>query len=429
MNALRIATFRVNVTPPPGSPLCAGLVAPVRAVADPLFAIGMVLLGDEAPIVLCAVDWCEVDNEAHLFWQSELARAAGTTADRVALHTVHQHNAPIVDLAAEELVSAAADLPHMMDVAHFRSCVAATAAAARGAMTRARRVDGVAIGTAVVKEVASARRILGEDGTVRLTRWSSSKEPELQQAPEGLIDPVLRTATFLDAGIPLVSLHFYATHPMSYYGDGIVTADFAGLARERRCAETPGCEHLYFNGCGGDITAGKYNEGTPESRIRLTDRIHAALVQSESAAQLQPLTAVSWRSLPMTLPPRRDLVPDVLLSAIKDRERTAGERLTAALRLTYLQRLARPSTASCLGLGADAGIVFLPGEAFIEYQLFAARQRPTDFTAVAAYGDTGAGYIPLARSFAEGGYEIGASSVSEDSEEIMKRTIRTLLSS
>ncbi len=280
MSAPRIATFRVEVTPPVGSPLCAGRVAPVKAVADPLFAIGLVLLGDEAPVVLCAVDWCEIDNDAHLAWQAELARAVGTTTDRVALHTVHQHNAPIVDLAAQELVEAAGDLAPLMDVAHFRSCVASTAEAARGALSRATLVDGVAFGSAVVREVASARRILGEDGTVRLTRWSSAQEIELQEAPEGLIDPLLRTVMFLHDGRPLAALHFYATHPMSYYGDGVVTADFAGLARERRSAETPGCEHLYLNGCGGDITAGKYNEGTPQSRAR-SDRSHSLRARAE----------------------------------------------------------------------------------------------------------------------------------------------------
>ncbi len=268
MGTLRIATFRAEVTPPIGSPLCAGMVAPARRIADPLLAIGAIILGDDAPIVICAVDWCEVNDDAHAAWRDELARALDTLPERVALHTVHQHNAPIVDLEAQRLLEGAAGLSPLMDVEHFRACVAGTAEAARKARVQTRPVSGVALGKAIVREVASARRILGDDGKVRLTRWSSAPEPELRAEPEGTIDPELRTIAFLDDDGPVVCLHFYATHPMSYYGDGVVTADFAGLARERRRGETPGCEHIYLNGCGGDITAGKYNEGTPESRVR-----------------------------------------------------------------------------------------------------------------------------------------------------------------
>jgi len=44
-------------------------------------------------------------------------------------------------------------------------------------------------------------------------------------------------------------------------------------------------------------------------------------------------------------------------------------------------------------------------ESFIEYQLFAQQQLPGAFVATASYGDGPPGYIPLERSFAEGGYE------------------------
>ena len=62
MARFRIAVFRGDVTPPIGHPLCGGWVRPAVAVEDPLFALGVVLLGEDAPVVLCALDWCEISN-------------------------------------------------------------------------------------------------------------------------------------------------------------------------------------------------------------------------------------------------------------------------------------------------------------------------------------------------------------------------------
>jgi hypothetical protein len=65
MPALHLATFSSDLTPPVGHPLCGGWIEPVRAVDDPLRDLGVVLLGMGQPVVLCAVDWCGLRNEAH----------------------------------------------------------------------------------------------------------------------------------------------------------------------------------------------------------------------------------------------------------------------------------------------------------------------------------------------------------------------------
>ena len=55
-DSLRLATFRADVTPPVGAPLCGGLVKPVVGVSEPLLALGVVILSDDKPVVLCAVE-------------------------------------------------------------------------------------------------------------------------------------------------------------------------------------------------------------------------------------------------------------------------------------------------------------------------------------------------------------------------------------
>ena len=87
--SLHIAPFKFDVTPPLGHSCCGGWIKPIEVVDDTLEAIGVVLLGAGKPIVLCAVDWTGLLNEAHVEWRTALAQAAGTTPDRVAVHCVH----------------------------------------------------------------------------------------------------------------------------------------------------------------------------------------------------------------------------------------------------------------------------------------------------------------------------------------------------
>ena len=58
-DALRVGVFRVDVSPPLGSPVA---YAPARKIEDPLSARGIVLLGAGEPIVLCAVDSIGIGN-------------------------------------------------------------------------------------------------------------------------------------------------------------------------------------------------------------------------------------------------------------------------------------------------------------------------------------------------------------------------------
>src|SRR4051794_6546688 len=99
---LRIGVFHVDVTPPLGTPLCDALCKPAKEVVDPLHARGVVLLSAQQPIVLCAVDWVGVGNSGYDTFRAELARAAGTTRERVAVHCLHQHDAPGCDFQADE---------------------------------------------------------------------------------------------------------------------------------------------------------------------------------------------------------------------------------------------------------------------------------------------------------------------------------------
>src|SRR5204863_1225748 len=119
---------------------------------------------------------------------------------------------------------------------------------------------------AKVEKVASNRRYFDEDGKLHFNRTSASRDPKARTAAEGTIDPLLKTVSFWNGDTPLLGLSAYALHPMSYYGKGGVSADFVGMARKRRQADTPGTVQIYASGCSGNVTAGKYNDGDPDNR-------------------------------------------------------------------------------------------------------------------------------------------------------------------
>jgi len=419
--AVQIAPFRADVTPPIGAPLCGGLVKPAVGVSEPLLALGVVLLGDEKPVVLCAIDFCEIRGADHIHWREVLAKAAGTSAERVALHSLHQHNAPLVDNAAQKI------LPEIgiLDSAATEKALAGVAASIEVALKTPQPVTHISTGEAKVLEVAGNRRVQVIDGKVGKMRGSGSKDPVLRALPEGLIDPLLKTVSFWKGEKKLAALHYYATHPMSYYGDGIVSHDFAGIAREKRTQEE-GVPHIYFTGCGGNIGAGKYNDGTPPMRPLLAGRIHAAMVESETNAKRVPLTEIEWRHVPIVLQPDPEFPEERMLKVMQNTSTSSSQRISAALRIGFI-RHREPIPFTSLHLGDDVCLVHLPGESFVEYQLFAQQQRPGGFVCTASYGDGVTGYIPLEQSFVEGGYEPSQAYAAPNSEKVIKQTLSDLL--
>ena len=427
-SALRLATFRANVTPPIGAPLCGGLVKPVEGITDPLLSLGVVILGADKPIVLCAMDWCEIRATDHNAWRARLAKAAGTTPERVALQSLHQHNAPIADMDAAKLCADAPSPLKVIDQAWAHKALEGIASAIQEAINKAQPLTHVSHGEAKVSQVASNRRVMGSNGRVAFVRTSATANPKVREAPEGLIDPMLKTISLWNGEKKLATLHYYATHPMSYYGDGLVSSDFAGLAREQRTKED-GVPHIYFTGCGGNVTAGKYNDGDHANRALLTERMHKGMIESEAHQERVPVGKVQWHVKPVLLPSNPEFKPDELQALINNDKATNPARISAALKLSYIRHVATkvPIQFTSLDFGNHVRLLHLPGESFVEYQLFAQQQAPNDFVATASYGDGGPGYIPLEHSFEEGGYEPTQAYAAPGSEKLMKDTIAELL--
>ena len=430
---LSIAAFKIDATPPLGSPLCDALVKPASAVDDPLSARGLVLIpSGQQPIVLVAVDWVGIGNGGHREWRRALAEAAGTRPERVAVHTLHQHDAPGCDFDAEQLAAEHGLGGKIFDPKFAHAAIDRAAGALRDALARLQPVTHIGAGQGRVEKVASTRRCLGPDGKVQFVRYTACTDPKVRDYPEGTIDPMVKAVSFWNVDEPLAVLTYYATHPQSYYGQGRVSADFPGLARSQREAALPGPMHVHFNGAGGNLGAGKYNDGSPANRAVLAGRLAAGMASAWAATERFPVADVDvqWDTRDVALPPAPHLDEDSLLAVIDDASAPELERVVAVRHLTWLRRCREGGTISISRLRiGKVDLLHLPGELFVEYQLEAQRLRPDRFVAMAGYGDYGTAYIGTAISYAQGGYETAPNSsfVAPEVEGMLMQAIAQLL--
>lgn len=428
---LRLARFDIDVTPPIGSMMA---YDPVRALGElSLRARGIVLIGSGEPIVLCAIDWIGISNEAHDAFRAALARGAGTSAARVTVHTVHQHDAPRCDFTAEALLhqAGATDLSGY-EGSFAREVLPRLQAAVSNSMPLSVAVTAVGFGVAEVHEVASNRRIQDDSGKVVGVRFTATRDAALRAAPIGVVDPMLRLIGFWADDKLVAACTYFACHPQSYYRTGIPSVDFPGIARFMLGQDFPDTLFVHFNGAGGNIGAGKFNDGAPPVRMQLANRLAQAMRQAREQADAarQPVIAsdIRWLSRPIQLPPGEHLQEQTLRPPLQERNwRAAGGRPD---QLAYLIRYQQGHTidVTCLGI-KNIGMLHLPGELFVEYQLAAQAMRPNVQVALAAYGDYAPGYIGTAVAYGQGGYETGpaASKVSPAAELILLDAMQALL--
>lgn len=427
---LRVARFDLDVTPPIGNQMAYDTAINTWDLG--LRARGLVLFGSGKPIVLAAFDWIGIANEGHDAFREAIADAAGTTMDRVAVHTLHQHDAPDCDFGAESILKEAglSALSYQGDFA--RQTLGRLRTAVAHCLTNTVPITHLGLGKAEVYKVASNRRIMGPDGKVRAVRYTSCPDPDLRAEPEGVIDPMLSMVSLWNTNQPVAILTYYAVHPQSYYRTGIPNPDFPGIARFLRQLAIPEALHVHFNGAGGNLGAGKYNDGSKTNRLVLAERLAEAMRRAWDSTTRQEIQAkdVAWSIEPVLLPPATHLNEKDLRGRMLAKD--AAFFLTGgASKLAWLRRCQTGHTipVTCLALG-PARILHLPGELFVEYQLAAKAARPDLFVAMSAYGDYGPGYIGTAVAYEEGGYETGrdSSNVAPGVEAVLMTAIRRLLS-
>jgi len=402
----KLASFSADVTIPIGHRCMGVLPTKSKKIVDRLYVHGFVLLGGGKPIVFTAVDWCEIRNGAYDQWRDALAKAAGTVRQRVLVSSLHQHDAPVTDSGAARLLRDQGLKNELYDERFHADTIKRVSAALKISLRSAKLVTHLGLGQAKVKQIASNRRVILANGRVSYGRSSSAGRSKFhREAADGLIDPYLKTISFWNGKKPLLAMHSYATHPMSYYGRGEVTSDFVGLARERRQRDDFSVKQVYFSGCSGDVTAGKYNDGSHDRRLILVKRLYQGMVAAWKNTKLVPLSTIGFRNTQLDLEfhPSPKLTKKSLQSRLRNKKLKVETRILAAMGLSSRLRVAARQKIDfpCVDLGA-AQIILFPGESFVGYQLMAQKMRPKSFVFSIGYGECWPGYIPTKSNFDDG---------------------------
>ncbi len=427
---LKMARFTCEVNPPLGHPCMGGGISPVKRYEDPLEARGVVLSWDnEKPVVLVSVDWCEIRHTAHDAWRNALAKAVQTDPLRVLVSSVHQHDAPVADLRAEEILRKANAPGSVCNPEFHAQTVERVAREAAKATQEWIEVTRISACKTEIGAIASNRRYLDREGKPRFDRGSATRDDFARQAPPGAIDPLLKMIRLEGAKGEAVTLFHYATHPMSYYGQGAVSADFIGLGRRAFERRHPDSFPIYFSGCSGNVTAGKFNMGDPANRPVLGQKLAAGMEAALGAAKPIPLRTPQFRAIPFSLPFRKD--PAFTVEAMQDRlkaNRTFHQCL-AAMGLSCRERLERPLDLPILDFGM-AAFLLAPAESYVEFQLHANLVRPDATILTAGYGESAPGYIPTEKAWQENDSNLGDWCwVNRGSEAPLKEAISRALSS
>ena len=416
--ALKIVTFKVDVTPPVGDPLA---YVPNEKVETPIYISGVVLDDGKTRAVWVSCDYLYICGESYVMWTEMIAKQAGTVRENVFLHSVHQHDS--IRWAPEYNPKNGENGPLVVNPEYcVKSLTDVSEAIAKAVAGPWQSVGRLLTSETRIGGLAANRRLVDENGKFAQTRFSGKNPPELQVWPVGKIDPILRTICFENTeGQRIVALHFYATHPMAAYQRKMVSTDVPGRAL-RHVQESDGSValNIYFTGCGGDITFGKYNLTSDANAIeQLGKRLGDGILQNLRRLEEQSIGLINVKRVAFEVPLNLSLQPASAYT---------GEH--AQERRYFLETFDRwrQCTVARMSLGSRIHFLsFEPGEVFVDYQLYAQSLIPEYFLATASYGNGVYWYIPTRAAFEEeGGYETSdrACVVTPEIDEVLRDAIR-----
>jgi hypothetical protein len=399
---LKLATFRVDCTPPVGCGAPLGAGEPMTGVRDPLYLRGFILDSEGERAVVASLDYCGLMNRAYDELVRALAEGTGVATDHVVVHCIHQHDAPLMNFEAESLLGL-----EVYPKDWWQGVQDACGRGAREAVTAMRPVVEVGHAETRLHGYASNRRIMGSDGKVRGMRWSRCGDPDLKREPVGVIDPMLRTVAFRDeAGEGVASMSFYATHPQVSNGRGIYSADAPGEAMRLLGDGQGAAMHAFFTGAGGNVTAGKYSspDDLEGNLLAFGERLAEGIQRNLRAMQWEAADTCEWLTADFPFP-RQQRDRESMKAAIAAAEPGHGDRFVQAAVLSSLDYDGNRAYPLRLLRVGGVRLLFLAGELFVEYQIFAQSLIPDEFIGVAGNCSDNFLYLPLEEHFGEGGYE------------------------
>lgn len=227
-----------------------------------------------------------------------------------------------------------------------------------------------------------------------------------RQTPEGVLMQPNRDG-YVDHGVPILSfvgtegvLGYIAVLPMhpTVLSTAVtaLSGDLAGGVARKVESETKGAVCLMLQGVSGDVRpdltdeSGEFRGGNVEEMLTMAEQIGKSCLDAGRPYRVPPGSlAFAAEQLRLELSPGQGGLTGDQYSGDAPGQ---GEEL--------------PNRVCVLRLGADIGMVFLPGEPFGEIGEEIRRRSSAGKTVVAAHAGPTVGYVPTPDAFDAGGYEI-----------------------
>ena len=413
---LSCVTFKLDVTPEIGTTMA---YSTHRERKNSIYIRGAVFDDGEKRVVWAACDYLFICGETYIAWREKIAEAAGTQPLNVFLHSIHTHESMWV--APEYNPGPGEDWRKVTDQEYCDKTIAElTALIAEKCAGPWRPIAKLYTAEQRVWGLGACRRVLDENGKLVDIRWSECSNPLMHQLPVGVIDPLLRSVVFEDnAGEKFLAMHFYATHPQTESLRDSVSPDVPGYALRMAEAQFPGMEQVYFNGCGGNVTLGKYNVVDDDEGIAfLGGRLGKYIIANLGALIEREMGKIEVVHATFDVPINEEL--------IKEMPDNRGNRQYVLKTID----LWRQSELSRVSFGPEVHLLSIDfSEVCIEYQLYAQSLIPTLFLGTAAYGNCTMQYIPIAEAYGDGSFESspGCCMVKPEIEQSLKKAIAEVL--
>jgi hypothetical protein len=194
-----------------------------------------------------------------------------------------------------------------------------------------------------------------------------------------------------------------------------ISGDYAGFAQTELEKSHPGATAMFVMGCGADINP------HPRTELEHAQQHGASLanaVEQASKGQLLQVqgnikTAFDRVMIPFATPPTREEFQARLSDKNVFKQRHA-ERMLARLDRDGKLPVEYPFTIQIFRIGRDFTMIGLAGEVVTDYALRLKRELGEKGLWVAGYTNEVMAYIPSARMFKEGGYEVVDSMIYYD---------------
>jgi neutral ceramidase len=403
---LRAGTAAVDITPPLSLDVAGNLwTGPSRGVADPLYAKALVLEEGETRVALVALDLLGIERPDALLAANLVADRARIPADHVLISCTHTHYGP----ATYRRSSVCRWPAEYMEALHTRIAEAVVRA------NEQLQPVHWGHGSAQAPEAALYRRFIWSDGRVRMP-WPRFSRDTVDGTSivgtAGVIDPTVDVLAFRrsESEAAFAALVSYAAHatcgPAQHWSASYPGQVAAALAPELGLGTS---DVLFMPGASGNIEPGS---GDAEEVGRAVATEALAAYRDIAWSERNALRA---RMRPLSMPARRldgfpaEMVADVY-APWRHEDPLSFARVMRYFANEYLRLAERgddphETVLQVVALG-DVAIVAIPGEPFTELAIEIKRRSPFGATVVVSMANDTVGYIPDARSFADGGYEL-----------------------